>query len=278
MALMDLSEVIDELYRLPPTEFTARRAHLTSQARGEGNRSLAESISKLRKPTSGAWLANLLVRERRDEVEAALGLGQALREAQAKLAGDELRGLAKQRHDHIDTLCRLAHQLAEGHAHKTAESSIAELQRTLEAATADEDMARALRSGMLTAALHYTGLGLPMTAPSEGASPTTARPTPGTRRRHGGATNVVALRQAEHAAAEATRKVKTLAQGLAKAERDLHELRGRIAGAERELANLQRAEREATKRAAEARNAIQVATAAERTATRTLARLRRAEE
>ena len=44
-----------------------------------------------------AWVVNLLVRREAEQVEQVLGVGAALREAQANMAGDELRALTRQR-------------------------------------------------------------------------------------------------------------------------------------------------------------------------------------
>ena len=55
-----------------PSEFTSRRDALAAEARRAGDRALAAEVKKLRRPTTGAWLANLLVRQRRDEVAQLL--------------------------------------------------------------------------------------------------------------------------------------------------------------------------------------------------------------
>lgn len=59
---MDIDDVADELYAVLPAEFTATRDDRARAARRAGDRELARRISTLRKPTLGAWAANLLVR------------------------------------------------------------------------------------------------------------------------------------------------------------------------------------------------------------------------
>ena len=88
----------DELYGLTPAEFIPRRDALAAEARKAGDRALAAEIKKLRRPTTGAWLANVLARQRRDQVAQLLDLGAALRQAQASLATSELRRLSQERH------------------------------------------------------------------------------------------------------------------------------------------------------------------------------------
>ena len=72
---MDLDTVVNELYGLLPEDFAAGRKARAGEAQAAGNRSLAVAIRQLRRPTTSAWLANLLVRERPEEITALLELG-----------------------------------------------------------------------------------------------------------------------------------------------------------------------------------------------------------
>ena len=156
---IDLDTVADELYGALPSEFTSRRDALAGEARRAGDRALAAEVKKLRRPTTGAWLANLLVRERRDEVAQLLDLGSALRQAQATLATGDLRRLSQERHRLLTKLEQDAGHLADRHGQAVSGAVAQELSDTLEAATADPDAADALRAGRLTTGLHYAGLG-----------------------------------------------------------------------------------------------------------------------
>ncbi len=156
---IDLDTVADELYGSLPSEFTSRRDALAAEARRAGDRALAAEVKKLRRPTTGAWLANLLVRERRDEVAQLLDLGSALRQAQATLATGDLRRLSQERHRLLTKLEQDAGHLADRHGQAVSGAVAQELADTLEAATADPDAADALRAGRLTTGLHYSGLG-----------------------------------------------------------------------------------------------------------------------
>ena len=71
---MDLKPVADELYGLPPKDFTAARNAAAKQA---GDKDLAKAIQELRKPTVGAWAVNKLVRDAPEGLEEALGLSTA---------------------------------------------------------------------------------------------------------------------------------------------------------------------------------------------------------
>ena len=49
-----LEDAVGELYALSPDEFTGRRTELAAEAKGNGDRSLASAIGKLRRPTIAA--------------------------------------------------------------------------------------------------------------------------------------------------------------------------------------------------------------------------------
>lgn len=155
---VDEDAVAQELYGLSPDEFTTARDGYAARARKAGNRAVADRIGKLRRPVPAAWLANLLVREQRAEIDAFLELGAAMRQAQEHLQGPELRELSRRRHQVIEALQRQAQTLAATRGHPAVgDSTRRELQNTLAAALADPDAARALASGTLAGALEPTG-------------------------------------------------------------------------------------------------------------------------
>jgi len=156
---LNLAQVADELYGLPPGAFIPARDERAGQARAAGDRDLAGAIRKLRRPTVSAWLVNLLAREVPGQVDELLGLGEPLREAQQALAGDRLRELSTQRRRLITGLVQEARRLAEQAGQAFGAQAEREVQDTLEAALADPAVAEAVRSGRLTTALSYAGLG-----------------------------------------------------------------------------------------------------------------------
>lgn len=153
-----LEEIADELYGLPPEEFTAAR-DARARALRVSDRALADAVRALRRPTTAAWLVDLLVRERRDDVEALLSLGDALRQAQRTLSGDTLRGVGRQRRTVVAALVRAAAALGRAHGRRVGAEVELEVESTLEAALADPAAAAALRGGRLVKPLAYAGLG-----------------------------------------------------------------------------------------------------------------------
>jgi len=156
---LNLAQVADELYGLPPSAFREARDERAGQARAAGDRDLADAIKKLRRPTVSAWLVNRLAREAPGQVDELLELGESLREAQQALAGDRLRELSTRRRRLVTGLVQEARRLAEQAGQPFSASAEREVQDTLEAALADPAVADAVRSGRLTTALSYAGLG-----------------------------------------------------------------------------------------------------------------------
>lgn len=153
MTASSVDEVADELYALPVGEFIAARDARAGEARAGGDRETAAAIKKLRKPSSSAWLVNMLVRHRRDDVAELGDLGEALREAQTNLSGDELRSLTRQRRQLIDRLLPTARALAAELGHPVSESVVQELEGTLQAALVDPAAADEVTGGRLATAV-----------------------------------------------------------------------------------------------------------------------------
>lgn len=163
---MDLDQVADELYQLDPGQFTAVRTAREKEARAAGDRDLAARIRQLRKPSLSAWLANQLIRARRDQLEPLLALGEQLRELQASVSADQLRALTQQRHRLVYVVAQEARALGYERGIPVSDDVARELAQTLHAALGDHAAAAALRSGRLTSGLQYAGFGPVDTAPA----------------------------------------------------------------------------------------------------------------
>jgi hypothetical protein len=156
MSGLDLDEVADELYGLPPGEFVGVRNARAKEARAAGDRDLAAAITALAKPTKVAWLANQLIRQRRDDVQPLLELGAGLREATASLSGEDLRRLTKQQHQLVFALVQEARSLAGGPVTQDVADG---LDATLRAALADDELAEQLLAARLSDGLSFSGFG-----------------------------------------------------------------------------------------------------------------------
>ncbi len=153
-----LADIAADLYGREPDEFVAVRDEYAKRARAAGNRQLAAAVRKLRRPTVGAWLVNLLSRERSDLVGELLALGEELRAAQRNLRGDEMRELSQRRRRLIGQLKREAAELVSRDYHR-ANLPLTEVESTLGAALADPEVAELVRAGQLTKTVSYAGFG-----------------------------------------------------------------------------------------------------------------------
>ena len=162
---MDLDEVADELYEVPPEEFIALRTSRQDEAKAEGDKALAKEIAALPNPSTAAWACNLLVRSHRAEIEGLVELGGLLREAQESLAGEELRALSSQRSKLVSALTRQAAALAREHGRPISSSVADQVEETLRAAMADPEAGEALLTGRITSAMSYNGMGTTVSRP-----------------------------------------------------------------------------------------------------------------
>ena len=162
---MDLDEVADELYAVPPEEFIALRKTRQDEAKANGDKELAKEIGALPKPSAAAWACNLLVRERRAEIEGLVELGDLLRDAQENLAGDQLRALDVQRRQLLTALTRQARALTNAQGHPVSTSVATQVEETLRAAMSDPEAGQALLTGRLTSPMSYSGMGTTVAKP-----------------------------------------------------------------------------------------------------------------
>lgn len=225
---MNLEDVADLLYGLRPEEFTATRNERASAAKKDGDRELAGRITALRRPSLSAWASNLLVRERPNEVQPLIALGQQLRRAHQDLDGEELRELSRQQRLLVGTLARQARQLAAEAGHRLGDDAQHEIEETLRAVLADPDAATAWAEGRLTKPLKGP-TGFPGVAP--GATPTPPRPVaaapkPFVGRAEPDGAGEHRRQQLEHArqdAKEAEEALRGRQEEAERAERDAHD-------------------------------------------------------
>lgn len=177
---MDLESVADELYALPPGEFVAARGRHVAAARTAKEPALAKQIAALRKPTLAAWAGNLLVRSAPEQVDALRRLGEGLRAAQERLAGEQLRELTRQRNALVAELAREARRLAAEAGQPVGDAVQHEVETTLHAVLADPEAAGEWAAGHLAKPL-TTRPGFPATASAAPASAPASRPA---RKRH----------------------------------------------------------------------------------------------
>ena len=242
-----LENIADELYGVPPADFIAART-----AAAEANRTepgFGARLRVLRRPAPAAWVVNLLVRERRAELEDVLELGVALRDAQASLDRGALTRLGKERKAAIAGLAQTGGELAAAAGHPVATTVLDAVADTLDAGLADADAADAIRTGRLVRALETIGfepvdLAEAVALPGRGSRAAAKRPvvvksTPrlvddaDAELRRARTRADAVLKRAEDDAAQAARE-------LGELDLRLREARKVLAAAEREATALER--------------------------------------
>lgn len=143
MASVDVDEIADRLYALPPEEFTQARNEAERELRRAGERDQADQVKALRKPTAVAGAVNQLVRGHRGRVEAFLAAAARLRDAQFAGKGD-LDAAAKEQRAALEELLAIA-----GPSVRT----------TLEAAAVDDGIASDLLAARLVREPEPAGFG-----------------------------------------------------------------------------------------------------------------------
>jgi hypothetical protein len=250
---VEFATAADELYGVPPAEFTATRKRLAGELpREEGRR-----LSALRRPTVPAWAVNKLVRD--DAVGPLLDLGERMRAAWSD--GGDLASLDSERSSLVPELVRRARELADEAGRPLSDAFADEVEETLRAAIADPSAADAVREGRLDHPLRHAGFGpfgaaAPPSVPKRAAEP---RPTRRTGKRSGKKERDerererleeearAAEREAEKKAEEAERSAtewesahEEARQGLAEADDVLGKLRERVRDAEARRTDLDR--------------------------------------
>lgn len=155
------SDVVKRLYSAHPDGFVSARKEAAAAVGAAGDAAGAREIAKLPKPTVAAWLVNLLAWRRPDLVAELAELSAQLRAAQRELRGAQLRELSARRRAAVAGLVAEARALAARERPEVAAAKLplAEVEATLTAALADEEVAALVRTGRLVRPVAYTGFG-----------------------------------------------------------------------------------------------------------------------
>lgn len=212
-----LDQVAAELLALPPARFTAARDARAAEIGGEVGR----RIAALRKPTLAAWAVNLLARD--GQLGDAVALSQALREAQDDVDAAELARLGRQRRQLVAALARRAADLAAEAGATLSPAMRDAVEKTVNAAVIDPEVAAVVLTGRLVAPIDLAG----DTGPGRAVAgsipePASASPPP----------DDLAERRARKAAARAVRDAERV---RADADRTLAAARGREAAAREQV-------------------------------------------
>ena len=231
MAVAD--EQLDQLYGAALEEFTSKRNALAKELREDGDRKAAAEVKKLKKPARAAWLVNQLSRRKRKDVERLLKTGEELRELQERiLAGSvdpaKLRAAAADEQKQIGSLLKAAEAI--GAEHGVGSQILDRVGETLQAASADPEIAATVGRGRLERERRASGIGL------GGAT------APPKRSKGGSRDDDAKRRKAER---EQARRRKEAERKLASAEKRLEREQGALERARETVAEREKAVRSA---------------------------------
>jgi hypothetical protein len=148
-----LSE-IDDLFKLPPAEFTKARNALAASLKGAGRAEDAAAVKALTKPSLSAWVVNQLYWQHRKPFDQLIAAGEKLRQAQtSQLAGEggELRGPMEALRSVLTDLTKRAAAVLGEAGHPATPDLARRITTTLEALGTYGSQAGAPPAGRLTA-------------------------------------------------------------------------------------------------------------------------------
>ena len=145
---------IDDLFKLPLTEFTAARNALAASMKEAGRTDEAAAVKGLTKPSVSAWAANQLYWRHRKAFDQLIAAGEKLRKAQtSQLAGKggELRAPMEALRSTLTDLSKRAAALLAESGHPATPDVMRRMTTTLEALATYGNQAGAPPAGRLTA-------------------------------------------------------------------------------------------------------------------------------
>lgn len=250
----DLDRELDELYGLPLDRFTAARNELSKRLKKAGQKSEAERVGALAKPSISAWAVNQLARRERTRVDELLNAGKQLVEAQKEaLAGKAPRfdEASRRQREAIRALLAAASESLTEAGHRPSDATKERIASSLRAASVDPEGRRLLEGGRLVEDVQSAGLGL-----LAGLAPAGRTPAPAARP------------AAERREARLREARETLAEARAEERRLTEEANAAAAEAEEAATAAKAAAERARELAADATKATKAAEQAEKALTR----------
>jgi hypothetical protein len=266
-----LADLAGELYGVPPAVFIAERTARAKEVADDTP--LAARVRGLRKPAPAAWIVNLLVRSRRQDLEDLLAFGAELRAAQESLDRAQITRLVRERRSRVTALARIGADLAADAGYPVPAAVVDAVTSTLEAGLADAEAADAIRSGRLLRPLETIGfetvdLAEAIAVPEAGSRAARRRTVPERPRPHAIDDADAELRRArsraDAAVARAERDAAEAAAEFGDLDVRLREARKALAAAEREAETLQRQRDSADRTHGKARAVLDAALARRR--------------
>lgn len=256
---MSAEDELDALYGVPPEQFTALRKELVNAAKQRGDADAARVIAAARRPTTAAWVVNVLVRADPTAKDRLAEVNAQLRAAHAAMDGGRIRELSTAQRKLVSQLARAG--FAAAGIPSPAAAVREDVTGTLQAAIADPEVAA--RLGRLEKAQEWSGFG-DFGAPTQVATPrrkTESKPEPERKPEPRVDRRVAekrrrALAVAERAYSDAMAAVSDRTTALATARRRYEEVLRTLSAAEQAVTSAEQQLQEANHDLAQADSAL----------------------
>jgi hypothetical protein len=243
----ELTDEVDELFKLPLAEFTGARNSLAAQLKKSGRADDANLVKALAKPSVSAWAVNQLHWNYREELDQLLATAQHIRKAQSSGKLAPLRGSLDARREALSTLSDLAAELLRDAGHNPSPDILHRVTTTLEAVSAYASLSDGPTAGRLTQDVDPPGFDS-LTSLLSGAGALQTKVTPS--KKSGSATPKTQPKPAPRAEENRSARIAAAKVSLQVARKSLTEARPR---AQRLEANQKKAQVEAKEAQAKAR-------------------------
>lgn len=150
---MSQASDVDDLFKLPPGEFTVARNALATKLKKSGHDEEAGRVRTLQKPPASAWAVNQVYWRHRKPFDQLLAAGERFRKAQAsQLAGKaaDLRAPLEARRQALGDLSKIAADILREHGYTATPDTMRRVNTTLEALATYGSHPEAPPAGRLT--------------------------------------------------------------------------------------------------------------------------------
>lgn len=154
--MAELPGAADELFALPPKDFTRRRNEMAKQLKAGGDNQGAQAVAALPKPSLSAWALNQVARWNSKMIKELVRIDETLRKPGSST---EFRRASGQRNRIVRDIVDTASDILQNNGHTAGAAVVQKLTQTLLAIGTDEEARQALVHGRLVKDLDPGGLG-----------------------------------------------------------------------------------------------------------------------
>jgi hypothetical protein len=152
----DVARAIDELYGVPPKEFSAARNARAAELKAAGHAKEAEAVRRLDKPSPFLWATNQLARQDPERVTHFVDVVRGVRESQLRDPRTASEGMRTIRAE-LQALTNRAAEVLTKAGYRVAPSASARISNTVLAAAVDSALVDDLLHGRLSRELAAPG-------------------------------------------------------------------------------------------------------------------------